>query len=331
MKPAWHDELDACLRSAPRRRRRRRPRAMAKALWSMASALRPGAARTLEARRVRPVGDDERDLGRIVRRARRLRPAPSCWSRGPEIRMATRFFMRRSQCATPRGGDRVRRLLLTLPTGGGIVAHGELRACLAPLPLAGDFTPRPGSISPMTNGLPRRRPPAPASTASGLRPCAATTHQADAAVEGAQHLRVVEIAGALQPAEHGRRLPRRQVDVRGEAVRQHARQVLRQPAAGDVRQRLDGTASRAMRAQHRLHVDARRHQQRFGQRCAVGRTARARPRRASPRRPAGAPASSRWNARPRTAGRSARRRPRCRRAAGSAPRSTAPTAKPARS
>ncbi len=106
------------------------------------------------------------------------------------------------------------------------------------LALGVDFTPRPGSItSPMTTGA---SPAAFRAAMHHVDPRLGDHDHADAAVEGAQHLLVVEAASLGEPAEHRRQGPTGKVDVGGEAVWQHARQVLGQAAAGDVRQRLDG-------------------------------------------------------------------------------------------
>ena len=64
-------------------------------------------------------------------------------------------------------------------------------------------------------------------------------HHADAAVEGPQHLRVVDRCFGLQPAKHRRQLERAKVDLGGKGVRQNARDVLIQPAASDMSERLD--------------------------------------------------------------------------------------------
>ena len=88
----------------------------------------------------------------------------------------------------------------------------------------------------------------------------------------------------------------------------------------------------ADRGEAGLHVDAGRRQQRLAERAlASSNGAGASPCKPRSARPPCAPANSRWNARRRRRARARRRRRRCRRAAGCASRSTAPTAKPARS
>mmetsp|Transcript_14152 Transcript_14152/g.46376 ORF Transcript_14152/g.46376 Transcript_14152/m.46376 type:complete len:265 (-) Transcript_14152:2497-3291(-) len=64
-------------------------------------------------------------------------------------------------------------------------------------------------------------------------------HHADAAVEGAQQLGGVGLGAGRQPAEYRGGAPRGGVERAPDGGRQHARQVLGQPAAGDVREGLD--------------------------------------------------------------------------------------------
>ena len=79
------------------------------------------------------------------------------------------------------------------------------------------------------------------------------------------NVRVISVVSmpcrCLQPAEHARAPAScRDRCVHGEAVGQNARDVFEQPAAGDVRQRLD-RAGLADGGEQRLHVDAGRRQQ----------------------------------------------------------------------
>ena len=97
-----------------------------------------------------------------------------------------------------------------------------------------------------------------------------------------------------QPGEHRRHRPGGS-STATMSVRQHARQVARQPAAGDVRRRLQ--QPRPMQRQQRLHVDPGRRHQRLAERHRPGRRAPARPRQARSPPPPAAPARSRWNAR----------------------------------
>ena len=133
----------------------------------------------------------------------------------------------------------------------------------------------------------------------------------------------------LQQLEERRHRPRAAIDRRGAPVGQHARQVVGDAAAGDVRHALDRARRRAAAgppagtsgaAQQRL-ADGRAELRHDGRRRQAGdaRTAR------------GAPASSRWCAGRTTAGRSARRPARSCRPSTICGRSTTPTMKPARS
>ena len=97
-------------------------------------------------------------------------------------------------------------------------------------------------------------------------------HHADAAVEGAQHLLGPQPAGLVQPEEHRRRAPAARVDPRHHAVRQHARQVVDQAAAGDVGQRLDDVVW-PRRLEQAADVDPGRHQQRARPGSGRARTA----------------------------------------------------------
>ena len=82
-----------------------------------------------------------------------------------------------------------------------------------------------------------------ASTARRLR-ARNDDHHAHAAVEGPEHLGIVKGRFGLQPAKHRRQIERAQIDLGGEVVRKHARDVLGQAAAGDMRERLDAIVSR---------------------------------------------------------------------------------------
>ena len=120
---------------------------------------------------------------------------------------------------------------------------------------------------------------------------------ADAAVEDADHLarRHGRGAGAArQPSEDGRNGPASGVEPGGEAPGEDARDVLHQPAAGDVAQTLHPAGGERGEAAPR--VDPRRLQQSR----AEGRSGRERrvvvQRQAGGRRARGAPARSRWRA-----------------------------------
>jgi hypothetical protein len=86
---------------------------------------------------------------------------------------------------------------------------------------------------------------------------------ADAAVEDAAHLVDRHVAGTPQPSEDGRQVPGRGVDLDRHVVRNDARHVFHEAAAGDMRHGLGetGTAKRERAA----HIDARRRQQRLGE------------------------------------------------------------------
>src|SRR3569833_3723642 len=82
---------------------------------------------------------------------------------------------------------------------------------------------------------------------------------ADAAVEGAQHFLRRDVADLGQPAEHRRRVGLGQVYARAETLRQHARNVVGEAAAGDVGEALD-RAGFADRGEAGFHIDAGRRQ-----------------------------------------------------------------------
>ena len=73
----------------------------------------------------------------------------------------------------------------------------------------------------------------------------------------------VEPAGSGQPGEHRRQRPGAGVEPHDLAVAQHARRVFDQAAAGDVRQRLDPAGGDGGEAG--CHVDAGRRQQRVAE------------------------------------------------------------------
>ena len=88
-------------------------------------------------------------------------------------------------------------------------------------------------------------------------------HEADAAVEGAQHFRLLDGAGLLQPVEDVGPWPGVGVNPRRQPVAgQHAGHVFQEAAAGDV-----GHAAHlgfGQQGEHRTGVDAGRRQQRLG-------------------------------------------------------------------
>src|SRR4029079_9065025 len=66
---------------------------------------------------------------------------------------------------------------------------------------------------------------------------------ADAAIEGAKHVRLTESRPLLEPSKYGRQCERAEVDLGGEAGGKHARNVVSEPTAGDMGERLDGVGS----------------------------------------------------------------------------------------
>jgi hypothetical protein len=88
-------------------------------------------------------------------------------------------------------------------------------------------------------------------------------NHADTAVEHAVHLGLGNVAALLQPVEQLRPWPHLFPEHRAHALRQHARHVADQPAAGDVRQSLYRHGSHQL--EHRLDVDAGRLHQRVGE------------------------------------------------------------------
>ena len=86
-------------------------------------------------------------------------------------------------------------------------------------------------------------------------------HHADTAVEGARHLGPIELAVFLKPREYGRRDPGFFFHNGRHGIRQHARNILGQAAAGDVRHALHQSRMRRHQGEQGLHVDARGCQQ----------------------------------------------------------------------
>src|SRR5262245_13862736 len=82
---------------------------------------------------------------------------------------------------------------------------------------------------------------------------------ADAAVERPVHLRVTDAAAGLDPVPYRIALPGAAVQAHAEAFGQHARDVVGEPAARDVREPVH--VERGRETKDRLHVDARRRHQ----------------------------------------------------------------------
>ena len=101
----------------------------------------------------------------------------------------------------------------------------------------------PLTISPITTGCSSRvRADLPGScpASAGVH----DEHDADAHVERPPHVLVRNVAGALQPLKDRRHGPRRAIDARRRTFRQNPRQVVGDPAAGDVRHPLDRALAR---------------------------------------------------------------------------------------
>ena len=105
-----------------------------------------------------------------------------------------------------------------------------------------------------------------------------------------------------EPAEYSRRREGGEVEFDAEVVGQHARQIVGKAAAGDMGERANARRG-LQRGEQRLHVEPGRGQQRLGQRASRQERRRRLPGEAASARRCGAPAKSRWNGRPRTAGR----------------------------
>src|SRR5450759_2303767 len=88
---------------------------------------------------------------------------------------------------------------------------------------------------------------------------------ANAAVEGAQQFKFGNAALLRQPLEHRQHRQARKVDSDAEMLRQHTRDIIGEPAAGDVGNALDRSRL-ADRAQARSDVKPRRRQQRAAER-----------------------------------------------------------------
>src|SRR5262249_46147230 len=89
-------------------------------------------------------------------------------------------------------------------------------------------------------------------------------HEADAQVKNALHLRLLDVAEALQPREDGWNLPLSAADENAPSGRQNARHVVDQTAPGDVRQApYDAPLHRVVLQQilDRPHINACRFQQ----------------------------------------------------------------------
>ena len=131
-----------------------------------------------------------------------------------------------------------------------------------------------------------------------------------------------------QPAEDRRQRPGVEVDLGAEPVGQHPRQVLGQPAAGDVGERRARPPAPSA-ASAGAHVDAGRREQRRAERAGAER-GRARPSRGPPRSTTRRTRLKPLECTPLEA-RPSRTSPSATPRGSAAPRSIAPTAKPARS
>ena len=157
----------------------------------------------VQAGRFRPVGDDADDLGRIGRVRLAAAISAAMLEPRPEIRTAMRFLEVLIARSSP-------------VDDAGVAARHD----------AADRRHRLAGF--LQHGRDLRR-------LAGSN----DEHHADAAIEGAHHLFGRDAAGLCQPGEHRRDVDRVEVEFGGKILGQHARNVFRKAAAGDVRQRLD--------------------------------------------------------------------------------------------
>ena len=254
-----------------------------------------------EARRVGPVGDHQRDLGRIGRVLAPPRSAPPCWSRG------RRSGWRRA-CAPCASAER---------SSAPAIADARLVAAAA------TTSPIVTTRLAVARATPRHR----------VAPC----RPRRTAIMPIPQLKVRSIsvlgdaAGLRQPRNTGSTGTCAEIDAGAERLRQHARDVVGKSAAGDVGERLDraGLADRGEAAtSHRCAsasssasprlcagLERRRRAPRRARTCSTTLRTSEKPLECTPD-----------EARPSTTSPAAMS-PR----GSSAPRSAAPTAKPARS
>ena len=96
---------------------------------------------------------------------------------------------------------------------------------------------------------------------------------ADAAVEGARQFARLDRAAGLEEGEQAGQGPGVGIDDGVAAVGQHARDILEQSAAGDVRQRADPAF--ADQRQQALHIDSRRLEQQVAEQLVLVEQGRA--------------------------------------------------------
>ena len=271
-----------------------------KARWSMTSVSIPAAAARARPGGVRTVRDHDRDAGV---------EAPVAIASMSACRLLPRPEMSTPIVRAPAG----------VPDGGSDAGRSPIE----------------NSAAAALDGADRGRAAPPAASERLAAADAASATAATATIRPTPMLNVRSMssprhgAGLLEPHEERRHLPRPTVERPLGARRQHARQVVGDPAAGDVRHPLDQPRTRAA-------AGSRGRYERCGASSAsatVTPSSGQRDRTPSPatRRRCGARASSRWCAGRRTAGRSGRRPARCAVPSISRSRSTAPTMKPATS
>jgi hypothetical protein len=78
-----------------------------------------------------------------------------------------------------------------------------------------------------------------------------------------RHLRLGNVRGRGKPAKHRRQFPISRVELGGKVVRQHARDIVDQPAARDMGKGLDPACLERLTT--RFNVKPRRHEQRRGE------------------------------------------------------------------
>ena len=89
----------------------------------------------------------------------------------------------------------------------------------------------------------------------GFRPSGGyRQHHAKPAIEDAEHFIRADIPGLCQKGKNRRHVPASRFQHRRHARRQHARQIARQAATGDMRRRMQ--QARAMQSKQWLHINA---------------------------------------------------------------------------
>ena len=178
----------------------------------------------------RIVGSDERHLGGMSR-------IPRIRHERPHVRAAPRD---EDGGATPRRSAHQRRV-------PRIVTRAS--------PPAGTSTPMRETLSPAATRS------ADTAASAGAR---TTTAMPIPQLKVRRHLGRGDVAGPRQPAEHGRRRERPEVEGDAEVVGQHARQVVGEAATGDMGE-CEQIVGLSENTQQALHIDARRLQECLGE------------------------------------------------------------------